>query len=200
MRHRQGQWEERPVLLSRANFSACSAIRSALCSRLEALSLGFVGSSSAGLSLGRKRRILQVDGLVIVPKVSGIEIVRHALAVVAKPAVETPVSTARRCRQTTEAPFAKATRDITCCFECLRHRHRVIGDRIPALGFRFAHLRQALALSAWRLSRMKVHAPDACVIKTQRDVEQHRVPAVMIQSFMPSAAMRRGSARICFWP
>ena len=38
--------------------------------------------------MGREGRIIQVDGLIIVPKIGWVEIVSHRLAIIAKPPVD----------------------------------------------------------------------------------------------------------------
>ena len=91
-------------------------------------------------------RVVEVDGFVVVPKVGGIEIVSHALAVVAEPAVKALLQLGSSGGGSTEAPLPEAAGGVAGGFEDLRQRDGGVRDGELSFVFRFAHHLDALGV------------------------------------------------------
>ncbi len=91
-------------------------------------------------------RVVESDRLVVVPKVGGIEIVRHALAVVAEPAVKALLQLRPAGGRPAEAPLAEAAGGVAGGFEDLRQRDGGVRDGELSFVFRFAHHLDALGV------------------------------------------------------
>ena len=91
-------------------------------------------------------RVVESDRLVVVPEVGGIKIVRHALAVVAEPAVKALLQLRPAGGRAAEAPFAEAARRITGGLEDFSQCDRRVGNRILPLVLRLAESRQPLRI------------------------------------------------------
>ncbi len=95
------------------------------------------------LVIGKKRRVLQVDRAIIIPQIGRVVVVRHALAVVAKPAIKTLLQRLSRRARPSEPPLAKASVRVAHRLEHLRKGDRALWNGKLAFVLRLSNFRQA---------------------------------------------------------